>query len=73
MFKTVPFCSPTEEDEQCLEKVSKAKHGCLISCSGLHADVERVDESTSESFEKIYLSFEKMSEVLSEGEETRIL
>ena len=44
-FKTVPFCSPTEEDEACLKEMSQRKHGCLTSCSGLHADVRRLDES----------------------------
>ena len=72
-FKTVPFCSPTEEDEACLEKMAQRKHGCLTSCSGLHADVERKDESLmnlyKENRKSTSESFEKVSDVLSTGKE----
>ena len=53
--------------------MSKAKHKCLISCSGLHADVERKDESLmnlyKENRKSTSESFEKVSDVLSTGKE----
>ena len=65
-FKTVPFCSPTEEDEDCLKEMSQRKHGCLTSCSGLHADVQRLDES-------MLNSIEEMSDVLLSGKKNYLI
>ena len=45
-----------------MEKMLQRKHGCLTSCSGLHADVQRVDESMTNSIEKV-------SDALLSGEE----
>ena len=69
----VPFCSPVEEDESCLEEMLQREHGCLASCSGLHADVDRVDESLinlyKENSKSMSASIEVLSDVLSTGEE----
>ena len=52
-----------------MDTVSKAKHGCLTSCSGLHADVERVDETVINSYkETTSTSLEKIAEVFQAGE-----
>ena len=47
-----------------MEEMLQRKHGCLTSCSGLHADVQRVDESMTNSIEKV-------SDALLSGEEER--
>ena len=69
----VPFCSPTEEDESCLEEMLQREHKCLESCSGLHATVHRVDESLinlyKENSKSMSASFEMVSDVLSSGKE----
>ena len=36
-----------------MEEMSQRKHGCLTSCSGIHADVQRVDESMLNTIEKM--------------------
>ena len=75
-FKKVPFCLPTEEDENCLEDMLQKDHGCLVSCSGLYADVDRVDESLinlyNENSKTMSESFEIVSDMFTTGEEKRL-
>ena len=47
----LPLCSLP--DEQCLKTISEKESGCLQSCSGLHADVQRINENMKSSFQNV--------------------
>ena len=49
-IKVMPFCSPTDQNEDCLKRILKAESGCLDSCSGLHADVVHRDDKGAGAF-----------------------
>ena len=61
----MPYCSPTDQNEDYLKRILMAESGCLDSCSGLHADVVHRDDKFVQSTST---SLQHVAELLSTGE-----
>ena len=63
---------PSSRDEECLEKVLEDNSGCLTACTGLHADVRRVDDRFFSLYETnkqmTSQTLQKVSEILASGD-----
>ena len=49
--ETYPFCGPNEES--CVLAQSSKRHDCMVSCTGLHADIRKEDMEVKESLGQI--------------------
>ena len=58
-YKDLPYCLPI--DWNCWNKNSSSEHGCILSCEGLYADINYVDDTKA-----LELGNQRLSDLINE-------